>query len=68
MVVEEEEEEEEEENEAEEKDAFGNLTHLRSNACLQFKDALGTAASTPLIRWCKATFIKGSFAKCRIAG
>ncbi len=43
MVVEEEEEEEEEA-------AFGNLTHLRSNACLRFKDALGTAASTGFTR------------------
>ncbi len=54
MVVEEAEEEEEEEEEdeedEEEEDAFGNLTHLRSNACLQFKDALGTAASTPFTR------------------
>ncbi len=48
MVVEEEEKDEEEEEE--EEDAFGNLTHLRSNACLQFKDALGTAASTCFIR------------------
>ncbi len=47
MVVEEDDEEEEEE---EEEDAFGNLTHLRSNACLQFIDALGTAASTCFIR------------------
>ncbi len=51
MVVEEDEEEkEEEEEEEEEEDAFGNFTHLRSNACLQFKDALGTAASTCFIR------------------
>ncbi len=47
MVVEEHEEEKEE---AEEEDAFGNLTHLRSIACLQFKDSLGTAASTCFIR------------------
>ncbi len=46
MVVVEEEEEEEEEEE----DAFGNLTHLRSNACVQFKDSLCTAASTCFIR------------------
>ncbi len=54
MVVEkeekQEEEDEEEEEEEEEEDAFGNLTHLRSYACLQFKDALGTAASTSFIR------------------
>ncbi len=55
VVVEEEEEEEEEEveeeeEEVEEEGAFGNLTHLRSNACLQFNDALGTAASTCFIR------------------
>ncbi len=36
--------------EEDEEDAFGNLTHLRSNAFLQFKDALGTAASIPFIR------------------
>ncbi len=47
MVIEEEDEEEDEE---EEEGAFGNLTHLPSNACLQFKDALGTAASTCFIR------------------
>ncbi len=46
VVVEEEEEEEEEEYEG----AFGNLNHLRSNACLHCKDSLGTAASTSFIR------------------
>ncbi len=46
MVVEGEEEEEEEEEE----DANGNLAHLRIIACLQFKDSLGTAASTCFIR------------------
>ncbi len=61
MVVEEEEEQEQEEEEEEEdeeeeeedeeaEDAFGNLTHLRINVCLQYKDALGTAAATFFIR------------------
>ncbi len=60
--------EEYEEEESEEEYAFSNLTHLRSNACLQFNEALVTAASTCFIRLLKATFIKGNFAKCRIAG
>ncbi len=52
MVVEEEEDDDvdEEEEEEEEENAFGNLTHLRINACLQFKESLGTAASTCFIR------------------
>ncbi len=46
MVVVQEEEEEEEE---EEEDAFGTSIHLKSNACLQFKEALGIDASPHII-------------------